>query len=305
MRIVSLLPSATEIVFALGAGDAVVGVSQECDFPPEAANRPRVVTCTIDPNAASSAIDEQVRDKTRRGEPLYHLEIELLEQLKPDLIITQALCDVCAVKATDVQRALERLSYRPQLLSLDPHELADVIRDVRTVGRAIDRGWDAEGLADQLTQRLETIRGATAPLDKRPRVFCLEWLSPPMTAGHWVPEMVEAAGGVEVLGRAGERSKTVTWPEILQAQPEVLVLMPCGLSIDRTRRELSQLEARSEWPQLPAVQQGRVYLVDGPALFNRSGPRLVDGVELLSTLFHPDQARTDALGERLKRANAA
>jgi len=305
MRIVSLIPSATEILFALGAGDAVVGVSQECDFPPEAVNRPRVVTCTIDPNAASSAIDEQVRDKTRRGEPLYRLDLELLQQLKPDLIITQALCDVCAVKATDVQQALGSLSHRPQILSLDPHELADVIRDVRTVGRAIDRGWDAEGLADQLAQRLETIRRTTASLGKRPRVFCLEWLSPPMTAGHWVPEMVEAAGGVEVLGQAGERSRTVTWAEILQARPEVLVLMPCGFSIDRTRRELSQLEARSEWPQLPAVQQGRVYLVDGPTLFNRSGPRLVDGVELLATLLHPDQARADALNERRNRASAA
>lgn len=270
----------------MGLGDDVVGVSYECDYPPEARGKPVVVRTRIDQDALDSrAIDERVRASLRRRESLYDIDVEALKRLRPDLIVTQQLCDVCAVGSSQVTQALGALPHQPQVLALHPHTLEDALEDLRRVGEATQRAAEAERILRSLRSRLARVEAAVAGAP-RPRAFCLEWLDPPMASGHWVPEQVERSGGFEVLGRARQPSHYVTPEEIAAAQPEVLVLMPCGFSIERTQREAARLTAAPWWRALPAARSGRVYLVDGPALFNRPGPRLVDGVELLAALFH-------------------
>ena len=292
MRICSLLPSATEILYALGAGDQLVGVSHECDFPPEALRQPRVLRTTLDPSLSSSAaIDAAVREAVSRGEPLYRLDDEAIRRVAPDLIITQELCDVCAIGASDVVRIARTLPHPPQVISLHPHTLNDVMQDIRTLGEATGRSAAAASLLTDCQARLARVRAAVdgAP---RPAVFCLEWIEPPMATGHWVPEMVECAGGREVLGRAGQRSRYVTWDEVIAAAPDVLILMPCGVDPERARQELAPLATARWWNELPAVQAGRVHVLDGSAYFNRPGPRLIDGVELLAARLHPMRYNT-------------
>ncbi len=291
MRICSLLPSATEIVFALGLGDELVGVSHECEYPPSARQKPTVIHSTLHQEGplSSLGIDRAVQASLRERRSLYQVDEALLHSLQPDLIITQALCDVCAIETVQVARLAHALPSRPAVLSLHPHTLSEALEDLRRIGDATGRRAQADALVRTLHQRLERVRTLVAKTTYRPRVFCLEWLEPPMASGHWVPEMVEVAGGQEVLGRAGVPSRYVTWPEIADARPEVLILMPCGFPIERTRQELSVVTAQPLWTSLPAVRAGRVYLANGPAYFNCSGPRLVDGVELLAGIFHPQQ----------------
>ena len=292
MKICSFLPSATEIVYALGLGNQLVGVSHECDFPPEARQKPRVVTTTIKQNETSSAeIDQRVQTCLRTGESLYQLDLSRLRELQPDVVITQELCQVCAIDASQVLNQLRDLPHQPKIISLHPHTLAEALEDIRIIGQEIGQLEAATTFIKTLTQRVERVRSFVEDVPNQPRVFCLEWLEPPMACGHWVPEMVEMAGGIEVLGRAGEQSRYVTWPEIVEAKPEVIVLMPCGFPIERTKRELSIVTSRPEWRDLPAVRNGQVYVVDGPAYFNCSGPRLIDGIELLAGLLHPDRCR--------------
>ena len=289
MRICSFLPSGTEILYALGLGDAVVGVSHECDYPPEALQKPKVVRAAIDPERASSEeIDRAARQALVRRESLYQVDADALRRAQPDLIVTQQLCEVCAVDASQVAAALRSLSYRPQVVSLHPHTLDGSLEDIRLVGEAAGRRHEAETLLQSRHERLRRLRTRLAGITDRPRVFCLEWLAPLMASGHWVPEMVELAGGTEVLGRAGQPSRYVAAEEVAAARPEILVLMPCGFSIERTQRELSLVTGQPWWGTLPAVRDGQAYLVDGPAYFNRPGPRLVDGVELLAGLLHPE-----------------
>lgn len=290
MRICSLLPSGTEILYALGLGDQVVGVSHECDYPPDALSKLKVVRTHIESARASSdEIDDAVRRSLERGESLYRVDGEALAQVRPDLIVTQELCEVCAIDEREVSEALRHLPYRPQVVSLHPHTLEELLAEIPLVGERTGRRREAEQLVASLRERIARVRERLSGIAERPRVFCLEWLKPPMASGHWVPEMVELAGGTEVLGRAGEPSRYVTGEEVAAARPEVVVLMPCGFSIERTRRELPLLTAQPWWTSLPAVRRGRVTLVDGPAYFNRSGPRLVDGIELLAGLLHPDR----------------
>ncbi len=289
MRICSFVPSATEMLYALGLGDSVVGVTHECDEPAEAARKPVLIRASIDHAAASSAaIDAAVHESLRSATPLYTLDTEGLRRAAPDLIITQDLCDVCAIDISLVTQALGALDRRPQVLALHPHTVDESLDQLRLIGEATGRAGEAGAMLSALRERLGRIERLLdgAP---RPRVFCLEWLEPPMASGHWVPQQVALAGGEEVLGRAGAASRYVTWDEVAAARPEVLILMPCGFSIDRTRQELPRLKEQACWPKLPAVQRGQVYLVNGPAYFNRSGPRLVDGVELLARLLHPDR----------------
>jgi iron complex transport system substrate-binding protein len=288
MRICSLLPSATEILFALGLGDEIVGVSHECGYPPEARAKPCMIRTTIDQGTCSSeAIDQAVRAALACRTSLYVVDEQALRDAQPDLIVAQELCEVCAIDSSEVVAATRALSRPPRVLSLHPHTLREALEGIRLVGEVTGRMDEADQLLASLWARLERVRERVAALP-RPRVFCLEWLNPPMASGHWVPEQAAWAGGLEVLGRAGEPSRYVSDEEIAAAQPEVVVLMPCGFSIERTRRELSVVQAQSWWRQVPAVRDGRVYLVDGPAYFNQSGPRLVDGVELLERLLHPD-----------------
>ena len=290
MRICSLLPSATEILYALGLGESVVGVSHECDYPAEALRKPHVIRTVIDHEQASSeAIDQAVRTALAQHTSLYELDDDLLHQLQPELVITQELCDVCAIDSSHVARAVSRLPSQPRIVSLHPHTVEDMLEDILRVGEATDRRGQAEQVVASCRARLHDVRARVAGVMRHPRVFCLEWLKPPMASGHWVPEMVELAGGVEGLGRAGAPSRYVSGEEIVAAKPEVLILMPCGFSIERTQQELDQVTCESWWAELPAVRSGRGHLVNGPAYFNRSGPRLIDGVELLAGLLHPQQ----------------
>ncbi len=292
MRICSLLPSATEILYALGLDDDIVGVSHECDYPEAARQKPQVISTTIDQNHSSSdEIDQAVRHVVAQQTSLYQIDEAVLQRARPDLIVTQELCDVCAIETAQVKQALRVLSHQPQILALHPHTLGEMLEDIRLVGEATGRQMEAKQLIGACRQRITQVQRCLRDLTVRPRVFCLEWLKPPMASGHWVPEMVELAGGLEVLGRCGEPSRYVTNEEIIAAAPEVLILMPCGFPMARTQAELSVVRAQPWWDEIPAVRHGAVYVVNGPAYFNRSGPRLIDGIELLAGILHPDQCR--------------
>lgn len=286
MRICSLLPSATEILFALGLGDSVVGVTHECDFPPEAAKKPSLIRPRVDPQASAAVIDRQVANLVSRGESIYSVDAELLASLAPDLIITQDLCHVCAASPDDLATALARFSKRPKILSLTPHSLADVWDDIRKLGEATGRRRDAQGLAITLQQKVAAIemRVANAP---RPRVLCLEWMDPFYIAGHWVPEMVVKAGGEDVLGRVGEPSFRAAVEQMAETDAEIIVVMPCGYSSRRAAGEFDLNALPPSWGKLPAIHDRRIFAVDANSYFSRPGPRLTDGLELLAHLFHP------------------
>ena len=288
LRICSLLPSATEIVFALGLGERLVGVTHECDHPPEAARLPAVTASTLGHERRDSReIHRHIAGALHAGSSIYTLDQAQLERLDPDLILTQELCDVCAVSYREVERAVHRLEGRRTVLSLEPSTLGTILESVRQVARtagAADRG---AALADDLRARLDAVAAATADVAVGPRVLTLEWLDPPMAAGHWVPEMVRLAGGQDVLGREGQPSERVQWTSIAAAAPDVVVLMPCGFALERTIKEHARMPRPPEWAGLPAVQAGQVYAVDGSAYFNRPGPRIVTGVRILAEILHP------------------
>lgn len=289
MRICSLLPGATEVVAALGLSDDLVAISHECDYPPEIRPKPVVIKSAVDSQKTSSpAIDRQIREAIRNGEGLYRIDESLLNSVRPDLIITQSLCDVCAVTPTEVQRALAGLERKPRILSLDPTDLSGVLRDIETIGSATGSDAQARRLVQGLRDRIARVQTLVQEEPRR-RTACIEWLEPLYCAGHWVPEMVTLAGGVDLLATAGAPSVRIAWEQVAAAKPDVLVLMPCGFSIDRTCSELDLLTSRPGWNDLPAVRNKQVYAVEGAAYFNRSGPRLVDGVELLAALLHPSR----------------
>lgn len=291
MRIVSLLPSSTEICFALGLGQSLVGVTHECDFPPQATYKTVMTRNLLQLEGAPPAeIDRHVRQALHEGSSLYALDQAALTRARPDVIITQELCEVCAVGYQQVLDAARVLPGRPTVLSLEPHTLPDVLRSFADVGQVTGARERAAELVRGLWARLDAIRGATAG-KPRPRVVCLEWLDPLMVAGHWVPEQVDGAGGIDVLGEPGARSRTVTPDEILAAQPEVILSMPCGFRLDESAAQLNSLAEFPGWRQLPAVKTGRVYALDGSWYFNRPGPRVVDGIEMLARILHADAWR--------------
>jgi iron complex transport system substrate-binding protein len=287
LKICSLLPSSTEILYALGLDDQVVGVTHECDYPPQAMSKPQVTESLIDHQRLTSIeIDHHVSSNIGRHGSIYRLKEDLLDQLKPDLIITQELCDVCAVSYKDVQRAARVLDGRTRVVSLEPNTLDEVLDTILLVGELTGRQETAEAKVQELRERFARVRGLVRGAS-RPRVYAMEWLNPPFSGGHWVPEMVEIAGGQEVLGKAGLKSERIAPERILEAQPEIVVLMPCGFSLERTVQEYYRNDFFEGWEELPAVRNGQVYAVDGSSYFNRSGPRLVDGVEMLAAIFHP------------------
>jgi iron complex transport system substrate-binding protein len=288
MRICSLLPSSTEILFALGLGDSVVGVTHECDFPPEAAKKPALIRPRVDPQAQPAELDRQVTKLVARGESIYSVDADLLSSLSPDLIVTQDLCRVCAASPDDLAAALARFARRPQVLALTPHSLADVWNDIRRVGEATQRRREAQGLAITLEQKVAAVEAKATRAAARPRVLCLEWLDPFYVGGHWVPEMVAKAGGEDVLGRASEPSFRVTAEEVSQTNANVVVVMPCGYSAARTVAEFDFTKLPESWRDLPAIRERRIFAVDANSYFSRPGPRLADGVALLAHLFHPD-----------------
>ncbi|WP_254546383.1 cobalamin-binding protein [Halomarina pelagica] len=283
MRIVTLLPSATEIVYALGLEP--VAVSHECDYPPEAAEKPAVNGTRIDPTAASAEIDGQVLDAEREGEGVYEIDLDALAEADPDLIVTQGLCDVCAVDEVLVERAVGRLDLDCRILTTDPHSLADVFDDVRRIGRATGREGHADQLVAELRSGVRAVREVAAAADERPRVAVLDWLDPVMTAGHWVPELIEDAGGEALFDAPASVPRE--WEEIREADPDVLVAAPCGFGLDQTAANLSDLTERPGWDDLTAVRSGRAYAMDGHHYVNRPGPRLVETLEYLAALLHP------------------
>lgn len=288
MKICSLLPSSTEILFALGLGDSVAGVTHECDFPPEAANKPALIRPRVDPHAAPAELDRQVTELVKRGESIYAVDAELLALLSPDLIVTQDLCHVCAASPDDLAAALTKFTKRPRVLSLVPHSLRDVWDDIRRVGEATSRRREAQALAITLEQKVAAIEMKAAHSSSRPRVLCLEWLDPYYVGGHWVPEMVARAGGEDVLGKTGDPSFRVTAEQIADSNAEVIVVMPCGYNASRSVDGYRAAQIPESWKSLPAFRDRRIFAVDANSYFSRPGPRLADGVALLAQILHPD-----------------
>lgn len=292
-RIVSMLSAATEILYGLGLGDCVVGVSHECDFPAPVADKPRVTRSHIDDSASSRGIDEQVQRMAGSGESLYGIDQPTLARLAPDLVVTQAQCDVCAVKYDDVLAAVERLWPQREVpvVALNPMSLDDIFRDIQRVGDATNRSAKAAAFVDGLNRRVAAIRDTTAAFApaERPRTAIIEWIDPPMLAGNWMPELLEIAGGRCELTARGRHSGYVDWPQLVRFDPEVIVVSPCGFDLARTVAEATTLADLDDWQQISAVVHGRTYAVDGNAFFNRSGPRIVDSLEILAHLLHPQR----------------
>jgi iron complex transport system substrate-binding protein len=286
MRIVSLLPSATEILFALGLDAEVVGVSHECDYPAQARERRVVIHSRIPAEASAEEIDRLVREYVSDGESLYSVDAQALEDLSPDLIITQDLCHVCAASPHDLASALARFSKRPEVLCLNPQDLGDVWRDILWVGEATCRGRAAEALLESIGGHLERVENAVTNAPERPRVAFLEWLQPFYVGGHWVPEMIELAGGMDVLGSARKASFRVSQDDIVAAQPEVLLISPCGYRAERARGEYWSISRAAEWNAIPAVRNGRIYALEANSYFSRPGPRLITGIEALAKICH-------------------
>ncbi len=288
MRICSLLPSATEVIALLGLSDELVGISHECDYPPSVRSVPIMVEPMIPPHGLASAdIDRQVSQLVASGQRLYRLNDHLLREAHPDLILSQDLCHVCAVTPDQLHDALCSMSRQPTVLTLNPGTIHDMIDDVVRIGDAANRSAEGHRLAAHLRDRLEAMHTRVQRIAHRPRVVCIEWLSPLYLAGHWVPEMVQLAGGLDVLAQPGNPSRVVTWNEVLAAAPDVLIVMPCGFSVERTQEELFQLmQQPGQWRLSPALTE-HTFLVDASSYFSRPGPRLIDGIELLAAILHP------------------
>jgi iron complex transport system substrate-binding protein len=288
-RVASLLPSATEIVCALGMESSLVAVSHSCDFPGRVRTLPRATSTRVPKDAGSREIDGAVRECLRRGESLYRLDEELLDRLRPDVIVTQSLCEVCAVGPEEVGRAMPALRSRPTVLTLEPHTLEEVFGGIMAVGAALGRPAEAAALIRRLSRRVDAVRAGATRRAHRPRVAFLEWVDPLICGGHWNPELVELAGGRDELGKRGERSRSVAWEEIVAWQPEVMVLACCGFDEARGREELEPLRRQPGFADLPCARSGRIHVLDGVRLFSRPGPSLVESLERLAEVLG-DQA---------------
>jgi iron complex transport system substrate-binding protein len=289
MRICSFLPSATEIVYTLGLGDQLYGVTRSCDYPAEALAKPVVVRSILDEEGLTSTdIDRIVKEHARNGQSVYHIDMDALRAAEPDLILTQQLCDVCAVGYDDVLTQVKDLPKKPRVVSLNPTSLGDVLEDMLTVGQVTGTAERAMAAVSALRQRIEAVRQQAAKATMRPRVFCLEWMDPLFVSGHWLPEMVEIAGGIDGVGNDRTPSTQIAWETVREYQPEVVILMPCGADVPKTLSELEYVRALPGWDELPAVKSSRLYAVNAGAYFSRSGPRLVGGLELLAQIIQPE-----------------
>ncbi len=288
-RIVTTLPSATEIVALLGLEGKVVGITHECDYPPEVRSKPVVMRSVFDSTKMTSrAIDDAVLERITKGNSVYEIDEKLLRSLSPDLIITQELCEVCATPLREVSKTIANLDPKPRILSLTPHNLEEVLGDVIRVGRATGTLETARQLVREYERRVNKVRERCASSKiEHPSVFCLEWLDPVYCSGHWMPELVDYAGGKEILGRFGEPSTAVEWEDVLNADPEVIFVTVCGYDVGRTISEISTLTSKPKWNEMRAVKSGDVFVLDSPSFYSRSGPRLVDGLEIMAFLLHP------------------
>jgi len=285
LKIISLVPNGTEILFALGAGEQVVGVSHECDYPAEARTRPILTGSALTPGMSAAEVDAAVSAQVGSGLSLYTLDEARIADLAPDLIVTQQLCPVCAVSTEQVDGAVRPLPRCPELISLDPQTIGQVFADIRRVGEVTGKAAEAGALLASLEERLARVRAAVAG-KPRPRVLALEWLDPPFAGGHWVPEMIETAGGIDVIAQPGGHSERLTWERVVAADPDVIVVMPCGFDEAGAGEQIRTVEDLPEWRALRAVREGRVFPVDANGCFSRPGPRLVDGIERLARIFH-------------------
>jgi len=282
MRIVSLVPSATEMLFALGLGGDIVAVTHECDYPPQATTLPRVTRDKLPAGLTPAQIDAAVKKRTLRGESIYELDTRTLHELQPDLIVTQALCQVCAVSYDDVRNIAEEIDSQPMVLALDPHTVGEVLGDARTIAQATDTKDEAVELIREASERIDRIRLAVRGA-RQPKVVALEWLEPPYAAGHWVPQLIEFAGGEDLLGFAGEKSEQRSWELIAASEPDIVIVMPCGFDA-----EIAHRESEMQRDQLAALGAGQVVAVDAASYFSRPGPRIIEGLELLAHIFHPE-----------------
>lgn len=295
-RIVSFLPSATEIACALGLSDSLLGITHECDYPPDVRSKPVVVRNVLPIEQMSQReIDRAVAERMRAGLSLYQIDEKLLREIAPDLILTQDLCQVCAPSGNEVSQVLQSLPKTPQILWMTPRSVSEIFDNIRDLGAVTGRVDEANGLVHVCRARLNALSALTSTAASRPRVFCMEWLDPVYASGHWVPELVQAAGGVDEVGRPGGESVRVSWDDIAAFAPEVLVIMPCGFNLQQTMKQIwsvfGQYGSRGGNPQffgLPAVRNGRIYAVDANSYFARPGPRVVEGAELLAHLIHPE-----------------
>jgi iron complex transport system substrate-binding protein len=282
VRIISLVPSATEMLFALGLGPDVVGVTHECDYPPAVCDLPKITRDRLPDGLTAAEIDAAVKERTLAGESIYELDAEALRELAPDLIVTQALCTVCAVSYDDVREIADEIDSLPMVISLDPHTVGEVLTDARTLAQATDTQDEAMDLVQDASARIDRIRMLTRDVVRRPRVVALEWLDPPFIAGHWTPQLIDYAGGDDVFGFAGENSEERSWDEIAATRPDIVIVMPCGYDA-----EIAHREAEMHRDELAAIGAGEVVAVNAAAYFSRPGPRIIDGLELLAHILHP------------------
>jgi iron complex transport system substrate-binding protein len=303
LRIASLLPSATEIAFALGLGNQVVAVSHECDYPPEASERPVLTKSSIHQKMHRSLdVDREVE---KRGGDIYEIDEKLLEELKPDLILTQELCAVCAVSYTKVKEAARVLDADTKIISLEPNNLEEIIDNIRLVGKITGKALEAEELAARLSQRVDKVKEKVRNVQYRPRVFFMEWLEPPWAGGHWIPQMADYAGGFEGLGNLGRPSQKISWNRVVDYQPEIIVLSPCGFDLKGVIAESHVLSSYLGWDKIPAYKDSRIYAVNASAYFSRPGPRIVDGLELLAHIIHPELFPENPPDDRMERLDPA
>ncbi|HLE78663.1 MAG TPA: cobalamin-binding protein [bacterium] len=300
MRIATLLPSATEIVCALGLSESLVGISHDCDYPPEIRSRPVLSDAIVGAELPSRTIDDRIRGQLHKGKSVYHLDEAQLAQLRPDLILTQELCEVCAPSYTLVKQAAKVLEAGTRIVSLEPLGLEDVLDNIALVGELTGARARAEQVVISLRERIARVTAASAGLPKR-TIVCLEWLDPLFVAGHWIPEMVEYAGGQDLLGRPRQPSYVVDWDAVRAADPEVLVVMPCGFDVPRVREEIHLLTDRPGWRELRAVREQHVYLTEATSYFSRPGPRLVDGLEILASILHPEENKENVPAHSVER----
>lgn len=305
LRIVSLLPAATEMVYALGLGKHLVGVSDDSDFPEVVRSLPKVVTTSLPAGLSSGEIDRRVREAKHRGIGIFHVDQKLLGKLSPTLILSQELCEVCAIGTAEIRKAAWVLNHPVRTISLEPDSISDILENIRMIGSLTGKEKEAEVLVRNLEKRVERVRhivtarpqsgeavsmseiASASPRNDKPRVLIMEWLDPIMVAGHWVPEMIEKAGGVSLLCRPGDFSKRITWQEVLNADPDILIIAPCGFDIDQAKKEIKSITSKKGYGSLKAVRSKQVYYIDGNAYLTRPGPRIVDGIEILAEIFYP------------------
>jgi len=289
-KIVSFLPSATEMLYEIGAGDQVLAVTHECNYPAEAQAKPRVIHSSFDPQKMTSLeIDNKVVDLMHTGKDIYLLDEQVLKKVNPDLIIAQGICEVCSPFTREINKAVSLLGGKPEVLILDPGSLDDILQNIIEVGKKVDRVKEAENFVSKLQKRIKHIK--ETPKTSRPKVLCIEWLDPLFSAGHWIPQMIDIAGGVNGISKVREQSRRIDINEIIQFDPDIIVLMPCGFDIMRTIIEYEKLTDMKEWKSLRSVKQGQVYAVNANEYFSKPGPRIVTGLEILAKIIHPDMFR--------------